>query len=92
MVLNYIWIAFFAIAFLVALGETLFDGNLAILTSISNTRYDELSGQLYAKMSADRKTISWYYDGGTNPASSQKNQSGVLYFYAAIGGYDMGGN
>lgn len=70
---------------------SILDGNLAILTSISNTRYNEVSSELYAKMSADRKTISWYYDGRTNPASSQNNQSGVLYFYAAIGGHDMGG-
>ena len=68
------------------------DGNMAILTPISNTRYDELSGQLYVKMSGDRKTISWYYDGRTNPASSQNNQNGMLYLYAAIGGYDRGGN
>lgn len=39
MVLNYIWIAFFAIAFLVALGETLFDGNLAIWSQIMEVSF-----------------------------------------------------
>ena len=39
MVLNYIWIAFFAIAFLVALGETLFDGNLAIWSQIMEASF-----------------------------------------------------
>ena len=66
-------------------------GEMAILTQISDTRYDKLPGQLYVKMSEDRKTISWYYDGETNPASSQNNDNGLLYLYAAIGGYDMGG-
>ena len=66
------------------------DGNIAILTPISNTRYDKLPDQLYVKMSEDRKTISWYYDGKTNPALSQNNQNGILYLYAAIGGYNMG--
>ena len=37
--LNYIWIAFFAIAFLVALGETLFDGNLAIWSQIMEASF-----------------------------------------------------
>ena len=39
MVLNYIWIAFFAIAFLVALGATLFDGNIAIWSQIMEASF-----------------------------------------------------
>lgn len=66
-------------------------GNMAILTSISDTKYDNLYGQLHVKMSEDRKTISRYCSGGTNPAQEQNNYSDRLYLYAAIGGYDMGG-
>jgi spore maturation protein A/spore maturation protein B len=40
MILNYIWIAFFAIAFLVALGETIFNGNIGIWSSIMNASFD----------------------------------------------------
>lgn len=71
-------------------GSSILAGNMAILTSISSTKYDGLSGQLHVKMSGDRKTISWYYSGGTNPAQEQNNASGRLYLYAAIGGYNMG--
>lgn len=39
MVLNYIWIAFFAIAFVVALGETIFNGNIEIWSTIMNTSF-----------------------------------------------------
>ena len=39
MVLNYIWIAFFAIAFLVAIGETIFAGNFAIWSEIMSASF-----------------------------------------------------
>ncbi len=39
MVLNYIWIAFFVIAFAVALGQTLFYGNTGIWTEIMNASF-----------------------------------------------------
>ncbi|MEF9923674.1 MAG: nucleoside recognition domain-containing protein [Muribaculaceae bacterium] len=39
MVLNYIWIAFFAVAFIVALGETIFNGNLGIWSTIMNASF-----------------------------------------------------
>lgn len=39
MALNYIWIAFFAISFLVALGETIFNGNLDIWTQIMTSSF-----------------------------------------------------
>ena len=41
MVLNIIWIAFFAIAFLMALGATLFDGNLQIWSDIMNASFSQ---------------------------------------------------
>ena len=41
------------------------------------------------KISEDGKTISWY---SSSNASQQSNSSGQTYYYAAIGGYDMGGN
>lgn len=40
------------------------------------------------KISADGKTISWY---NTSSARDQFNDSGYIYYFAAIGGYDMGG-
>ncbi len=39
MVLNYIWLAFFIIAFIVAVGQTLFNGNLNIWTEIMNASF-----------------------------------------------------
>ena len=39
MVLNYIWIAFFLIAFVVAVGETVFNGNLDIWSEIMNSSF-----------------------------------------------------
>ncbi|WP_418893568.1 nucleoside recognition domain-containing protein [Limibacterium fermenti] len=40
MVLNYIWIAFFVIAFAVAFIKLVFFGNLAVFTDIMNSTYD----------------------------------------------------
>lgn len=40
MVLNYIWIAFFVIAFVVALGKTFFEGDLAVWTQIMHASFD----------------------------------------------------
>lgn len=44
--------------------------------------------QEYLKISADGKTISWY---STSSAIYQLNDSGYIYYFAAIGGYDIGG-
>ena len=44
--------------------------------------------QEYLKISADGKTISWY---NTSSTRDQFNDSGYIYYFAAIGGYDMGG-
>lgn len=41
MILNWIWIAFFAIAFLMALGQTIFYGNLDIWSAIINSSFDQ---------------------------------------------------
>lgn len=41
MVLNWIWICFFLIAFLVALGRTVFAGDLEIWTTIMNSTFDQ---------------------------------------------------
>jgi len=40
MVLNYIWVAFFLIAFIVALVKLLFFGDLQVFTDIMNATYD----------------------------------------------------
>ena len=40
MVLNYIWIAFFIVAFIVALGKRIFTGNTQIFTDIINYTFD----------------------------------------------------
>lgn len=65
-----------------------------LLTNLLTTSYE--SYQFYAlnnglaelKKSNDGKTIYWY---GDTPYKSF-NDRGVTYYYAAIGGYDMGGN
>lgn len=41
MVLNWIWIAFFALAFLMALGQTLFCGDLEIWGRVMNSSFDQ---------------------------------------------------
>ena len=46
------------------------------------------SGRCYIKSSTDRKTFS-LYDSGS--AGNQYNNEGQIYYFAAIGGYDMGG-
>ena len=43
---------------------------------------------IYWKISQDGKTISWY---STDYQDGQLNSSNAIYYYAAIGGYDMGG-
>jgi spore maturation protein SpmA/spore maturation protein SpmB len=40
MVLNYIWVAFFAIAFIVAVGKLLFAGDTEIFTALTNATFD----------------------------------------------------
>lgn len=40
MVLNYIWIAFFLIAFIVALVKLIFLGDVNVFTDIMNSTYD----------------------------------------------------
>ena len=39
MALNYIWIAFFAVSFIVAIGETIFNGNMQIWTEIMSSSF-----------------------------------------------------
>ena len=41
MILNYIWIFFFACAFIMALGQTLFNGNLQIWSDIMNSSFEQ---------------------------------------------------
>ena len=43
MVLNWIWIFFFAVAFLMAVGETLINGNLGIWSEIVNSSFTQAS-------------------------------------------------
>jgi len=41
MVLNWIWISFFAIAFIVALGKTIFSGDITVWNAIMNSSFDQ---------------------------------------------------
>lgn len=41
MVLNYIWIAFFVIAFLMAVGKTIFTGDTSVWSDIMNSSFDQ---------------------------------------------------
>ena len=59
--------------------------------SLSTTEDNIFVGSVYyvnIKKSADGKTISWYSDSS---ASEQYNDKGKTFYYAAIGGYDIGG-
>lgn len=69
-----------------------FYGMLAISTFSLSTDYINVqtpgsSTTIYMKKSSDGKTITWYSES----AGDQMNYSGLIYFYSAIGGYDMGG-
>ncbi len=44
MVLNYIWIGFFVIAFIIALVKVIFGGDTEIFTAIMNATFDSLAG------------------------------------------------
>lgn len=58
-------------------------------TEYNQVRYGNTQGdRLYMKISADKKTVSWY---GTSSTKQQMNESGKIYYFAAIGGYDRGG-
>ena len=41
MILNWIWISFLVIAFLMALGRTVFDGDLAVWSDIMNSSFSQ---------------------------------------------------
>lgn len=67
-------------------------GMLAISTFSLSTDYIDVrtpgsSKTIYMKKSSDGKTITWYSES----ADDQMSYSGLIYFYSAIGGYDMGG-
>lgn len=75
------------------------DGSLTtrfgpVQSSYINTSYGKLyafnpnSYNIYAKLSSNGKMLQWY---DTSSASHQFNSSGTIYYFAAIGGYDMGG-
>ena len=60
------------------------------ISNCMKTSYEErywLGSYIYLKISEDRKTISWY---SSSRANDQLNTSGKIYYYAAIGGYDIG--
>lgn len=68
-------------------------GMVALDTTSLSSNYIEFrtpgsSTSIYMKKSSDGKTITWY----SEEAKDQMNDSGLTYFYAAIGGYDMGSN
>ena len=61
----------------------------ALRTEYSVVKYgDGSTNKLYMKISADKKTISWY---GSSSVQQQMNVSGKIYYFAAIGGNDMSG-
>ena len=63
-----------------------------LLTNLLTTSYESYqfyalnNGEAFLKKSNDGKTIYWY---GDSPYKSF-NESGLTYYYVAIGGYDMG--
>lgn len=67
-------------------------GMLSINTASLSSKYIDVqirgSTSIHIKKSSDGKTITWY----SKDEDDQMNYSGLTYFYAAIGGYDMGSN
>lgn len=62
----------------------------ALGTEYSEFRYgNETKAYLMMKKSTDGKTISWFH---SSSHGSQMNALGYIYYFAAIGGYDMGGS
>ena len=65
-----------------------------ILTNNLTSNYKKLSYyaegnySLDMKISDDKRTIFWY----SSDKVQQANDSGVTYYFAVIGGYDMGSN
>ena len=49
--------------------------------------FNPTTDDIYAKLSSDGKTLQWYNESSAN---YQFNYSKDTYYYAAIGGYDMG--
>ena len=81
------------IIFIHPLNNTAYNLQQVLLTNLLTTSYDAY--QFYAlnnegvflKKSNDGKTIYWY----GNSTKTNLNYSGATYYFAAIGGYDMGG-
>lgn len=72
---------------------SVFYGMLAINTISLSSDYIDVrtpngSNSIYMKKSSDGKTITWY----SGESDDQMNDSGIVYYYSAIGGYDMGGS
>lgn len=65
--------------------------SISFPTTVLTESYKQFSPPLQnainIKISSDKKTISFHSDN----AGSQLNASGYIYYFAAIGGYDMGG-
>lgn len=61
----------------------------ALGTEYSEVYYgNEMRAYLTMKKSTDEKTISWFHNSSV---TGQMNDSGSIFHFAAIGGYDMGG-
>ena len=61
-------------------------------TSVDSKTYNKIalgssSHEVYIYLDADGKTIKFYSDDD----GAQQNKEGIIYKFAAIGGYDMGG-
>ena len=57
MILNYIWVAFFVIAFIVALFKLLFMGNVEIFTELVNSTFDSSKTAFEISFGADRHSV-----------------------------------
>ena len=60
------------------------------LANMFTTNYSGDSYRNVIRKQDNRKKIQWYTNNSTNAAVNQANENGVVYYYAAIGGYDMG--
>ena len=80
MVLNYIWVAFFVIAFIVALGKLVFLGDMDIFTELVNATFDSSKNAFEISLGLTGILALWL---GIMKIGEQSGMIGALYSAAS---------
>ena len=86
---NSIIVPFKPILWFPPIGSSSYTPNLFYISWLTNAYTNNYFGSYNNKIRLVGNKIQWY---NTNSANNQLNNAGVAYYYAAIGGYDMGGH